>query len=412
MKALFFILILFPSSAFSATRYFLDLSANSQIRDDPHDQREIPLNGYLGFSLNDPTYKAWFDVDMRFFHEFENALDDYDLYQSAVHYRPKPDVQIDLGRQMINRGFSLDTVDGGQLTFSPFEKIALSLYAGVPRTVETGDFNEDDGLSAGIAASLKGFSRTRGGIKVAWKRDRMESVDFGANDRLLLGMDMGYHFRGAWSPFAFVLAEYDTFGSNLDTISAGIDLYPSKRVALNLGFDYFDSNREDSVVTLTDLFTDGETFSGRIGSTWTLIPSRLDFTQTYAYQNLENTDSAREPGHLFEGGFPLYFPKIGLNLIPTYYFTQSFGGRVHGARLDFREQISRWYAEGGIDYSTYVKITGNDDNAFSTFLWSGYELVKGFVFSGGVEYNANNLYEKDIRGSVKLDYRLSGEFKK
>ena len=112
-------------------------------------------------------------------------------------------------------------------------------------------------------------------------------------------------------------------------------------------------------------------------------------------------------GHLAESALPFSFDAIGLVLTPGYYFADSFGGRLHGAKASVHEQwTGSFYTEVGVDFVKYTKITNDNDIAFSTVAWTGYELLKGWTVSGGVEYNKNNAHNKDIRASFRMDYRF------
>ena len=90
---------------------------------------------------------------------------------------------------------------------------------------------------------------------------------------------------------------------------------------------------------------------------------------------------------------------------PAYYFSSSFGGTVHGVRCSLNEEwTEKFSSELGVDFATYQKITSDNDQAFSAVFWAGYEFVKDWKVSAGAEYNRNNLFDRDFRGSFRLDY--------
>lgn len=401
----FFIILLLPQLSEGGTFSVTD-SVIGQVRSDQNEQTEIPLNNYAGFSFT-PAGKISADANMRFFYEPEQKIKDFDLYQTVLHYRASDLFKIDAGRQFVNQGFSVETLDGLQMTILPKGHIGFTVYAGVPRSVEIGDFNKDDGLDAGLSIALKNIPHLQARLQGSLRRAAMTNFDLRQNDQLLIGADLSYQLPGKSSPFLYTLGEYDATGNLFDTITAGLDFYPSKRISFNLEFDRFDIDRNNGHPSILSLFTSGPTLSGRLGSTWTLIPGRLRFMESYAYQSLE-VGGAKEAGHLLDTALALSFENIGLNVEPGYYFSSSFGGHLHGVRLGLHEQFTdKLYTEAGVDYTTYVKITGNDDNAFASYLWSGYEVLKGFIVSGGMEYNQNNLFNKDVRGSFKLDYKYA-----
>ncbi|MDZ4224306.1 MAG: hypothetical protein U1D33_00210, partial [bacterium] len=112
-------------------------------------------------------------------------------------------------------------------------------------------------------------------------------------------------------------------------------------------------------------------------------------------------------GWRIDTGFELAFENAGFRFEPVYYYIKSFGGHVNGVRGYFHEQFNDlFYAELSVDYSTYKKITNDNDYAISLYGWTGYEVAKGLILSGGFEYNKNNLFDKDARAAFRIDYNF------
>lgn len=396
--------LLFPGSAVAGSLH-LNTTLVGQVRENERDQREIPANGYLGFGWvgsKNITLRS----QMRLFRDLDRRLDDYDLYQAVLHFEPAGSLRVDFGRQFVNQGFSVEMLDGIQTTLLPPGPIEVAVFSGIPRSVERGDFNENDGLLTGLSAGLKGVSGTNARIRLAWRKNDIKVSDLRQNDEVRIGTNLSHQWAIEGRPMLYGLAEYDATSKVVDAGTVGVELAPASWVVLNLEGNYFDVNRESSRPTILALFAAGQVWTGRVSSTWTLVPGLLDLTESYSYQRYEIQDGVRRNGYLLDAGLPLSFEAVGLFVQPGYYFAKSFGGDVHGVRAglheDFTDKLS---ADAGVDFATYDKITSDDDNAFSTVVWTGYEILKGWKVSAGFEYNRNNLFDRDVRGSLKVDYR-------
>ncbi|MDO8644303.1 MAG: hypothetical protein Q7S00_04970 [bacterium] len=397
-------LTLSPMKAF-ANSFHLDSGLTGQVRDNESAQREVPLNGTLGLGTTADKWDFSGQTDMRLFRDTARGSDDYDLYQATLHIKPVETIEIDAGRQFINEGFSVGALDGLRLQLFPSKPVTFTVYSGMPRSVELGDFNQDDGLLTGASIKIQQIPRTDLKFDFAWKRDSINTADFNQNDSLFVGTNISHKLPVKGDPYLYGLFEYDLTAKVMNAGTAGLDITPLSRLALNAEFNYFNVNREFNRPSILSLFTEGRTLSGRLGSTTTLISNRLDFVQSYTYQSIEIQNTLQRNGHILETAFQIFFDSIGLQIQPGYYFEKSFGGQLHGVRMGFSEQFTdRWTADTTVDYTTYDKVTNNNDNAFSTIVWSGYELLKGWTVAGGFEYNRNNEFKKDVRGSFKVEY--------
>ena len=411
-RPMIFILLVLLSlglpSTVGAAEFGLDTTLLGQVRENEGDQTEIPVNGYLGLGFSQSKWNFSGETNMRLFRDFPRKLDDYDLYQAVLHIQPIQALKIDFGRQFVSEGFSTEILDGIRLTLMPLKYLDITVYTGMPRSVETGDFDKNNGLFSGISLGLKNVARTNARIHAAWRKHNIRFNDLKQNDEILVGADLSHQFAIPERPLLYGLVEYNVTGKNLDAGTAGVDIAPFSGAALNLEFNYFNVNRDSDRPTILGLFARGRLLTGRFASTWTLIPDRLDFVESYSYQRIEIQEDVRRHGHLLDTAFRISWDEIGLHVEPGYYFARSFGGNLHGVRASLHEQFTdRWYAEAGVDFSKYTKITGKNDTAFSTVIWTGYEVVKDLTLSGGFEYNRNTLFDKDIRGSFKVEYRFN-----
>ncbi len=408
---LFFLFVaalpLLAVSPASAGQFDLNASLLGQVRENTSGLKEAPLNGYFGIAMTQPKWHLSGETDMRLFKDAARKWDDYDLYQAVLHIRPLEVLQIDFGRQFLNEGFSAEIADAIRLKILPPGPIDITVYSGIPRTVETGDFDKNNGLLTGISLGLKNVPKTSAQIHAAWRKNNIRWQDLRENDDLLIGANLSHQFSFKTRPLFYGLIEYDAAARVLSAGTLGVDLYPHKRVAITAEFNDFNANRSSDRTTILGLFTRGRLISGRLASTWTIVPDWLDLTESYSYQRVEDRPGLRSNGHLLDTALEISIDSIGLHLTPGYYFSNSFGGTLHGGRLfvmeHFTDKIS---AEAGFDWTRYSKVTGNDDNAYSGVLWTRYVLPKGFAIAGGFEYNSNNLFRRDIRGSFRLDYHF------
>lgn len=398
--------LLFISFSAHAGDFRLNTSTDGQYRENERGQTEVPVDDYFGMEIDKPEWDFWMETDMRSFRDFDRKLDDYDLYQAVLHFRPAKAIQIDFGRQFINEGFSAETIDGLRLAMIPYKYVDVAVYTGIPRTVEIGDFNKNDGLLTGLTVGLRGKPNMNAQFHMAWRRNNFRRADMRENDEIRAGANLSHQWVGSTTVLLYGLFEYNLTGTVIDTGTAGVDIYPGSRLALNLEFNYFNVDRGMDRQTILSLFTRGRTLGGRFAATATLVPDWLDFIANYSYQRLEIQQGAFRSGHLLDTAFLFSFDSIGLHIQPGYYFSNSFGGTLHGARVFVREEIQKFYADLGVDFTTYDKITGDNDNAFSTVLWAGYEVLKGLTLSGGFEYNRNNAFTRDVRGAFKVDYHF------
>ncbi|OGQ05817.1 MAG: hypothetical protein A3F82_06240 [Deltaproteobacteria bacterium RIFCSPLOWO2_12_FULL_44_12] len=398
---------LLASSIVNAGEFHLNATSLGQVRKNARLQKEIPVNGYLGMAFAQPTWELSGETNMRVIRDFKRKLDDYDLYQAVIHYKPTEKLRIDSGRQIVNQGFSLEMLDGVQTTIMPWDHVDFTVYSGIPRSVEREDFNKNDGLLTGISIGMKNVARTNFSLHAAWRKNDIYFIDPKQNDEARVGANFSHQFAVSTTPMLYGTFEYDAMGKVIDTGVAGFDIYPSKRIALNMEFNYFNISRETDRLTIQRLFTQGRQIGGRFSSTWTLVPNYLDLVESYTYQNVEVVKGDRRHGHIVDAALQLSLDNIGLHIEPGYYFSKSFGGRLHGGRISIHEQFTdKFYTEVGFDFTKYKKITNDNDNAYSGVGWAGYEVAKGLTISGGFEYNKNNSFNKDARGSFRLDYQF------
>jgi len=401
---LIFFSLLFSLPAIAGD-FHLDTTVLGQVRDNDELEKEVPVNGYLGLGVNQPSWHLSGESNMRFFRDFDQKVNDYDLYQTVLHFKPLEYFQLDLGRQFINQGFTASVIDGIMLQLMQSKQIDVTLYSGIPRSVEIGDFNRNDGLLSGLTVAMKKVHNTTAHFHFAWRKNDITQSDLKKNDELYVGVDVSHQFPVTTTPMIYGLFEYDVAAKVINTGTAGIDIYPISQLALNAEFNYFNINRDTNRPTIFSLFTQGNLMQGRFAATWTIVPEYLDFICSYSYQNEKVIEGDRQQGHLIDAAFQVSVEQVGFHIEPGYYYQKSFGGHLNGVRALIHEQFTdKFYADLGVDFAKYVKITNNNDNAFSTIIWSGYEVVKGLTLSGGFEYNTNTFFNRDIRGSFKVAY--------
>ncbi|MBI4411131.1 MAG: hypothetical protein HY541_01445 [Deltaproteobacteria bacterium] len=394
-----------------ADEIHLDASVAGQVREDDQSQRETPVNGYLGALFKDTESHFSTAADLRVFRDFNLRRDAFDLYQALIRWDPIDLLKLDFGRQFISQGFSTDIIDGIKMRIVPKGIVGFTLYAGVPRTVEEGDFNRDDGLLTGLSIGFKDVPRTNAQIHVSWRKEEVNGTGFGGNDEILAGANLSYQLSNSPRTLLYGLFEYDTTGQVINAGTAGVDLSVGRLFSLNTEFNYFNVNRDSERPSILEAFTEGPILSGRGAFTLTLVRRTLDFVSGYSYQWEEITSGTHRPGHLLDAGFEITFEEEGLLLSPGYYFRKSYGGTLHGVRALLHEQFTpRFYFSVAGDYAKYEKVTNHNGNAATLSLWTGYEVIKGLTLSAGWEMNRNVFFDNDVRGSFRIDYAFNHKF--
>ncbi|MBI2981227.1 MAG: hypothetical protein HYY44_02825 [Deltaproteobacteria bacterium] len=398
--ALFFApLVLHTGVGVAEVRLGTDIITQARVNNE--DQRELPFNGYFGGGVSTPDGKISADSDFRIFRDFERSFDDFDLYQTVLHARPGNLLEFHFGRQFLNPGFSTGLLDGLQVTLKPTENFNIGTYGGLPRNVEEGDFQHQDQLLSGLFLDWRNGSGFQARLSGAWRKN---------DDELRVGSSLSYLFKGSMRPLVSGLVEYETGSKRLETGTIGFDLTPASWVTLGIEGNYFNASRETTRRSILSLFSTGELISGRIFSTGTVLPNLLDLTGSYAYQRMEVREGDRRGAHLAEVVLPFSVGSLELDFGPQYSFAKSFGGDVHGIRFFLHKTVfKKGYGEFSVDYATYDKITSDNDQAFSTIAWTGYEFPHHLRLSIGGEYNRNNILEQDVRGSMKLEYRYGSD---
>ena len=270
-RPMIFILLVLLSlglpSTVGAAEFGLDTTLLGQVRENEGDQTEIPVNGYLGLGFSQSKWNFSGETNMRLFRDFPRKLDDYDLYQAVLHIQPIQALKIDFGRQFVSEGFSTEILDGIRLTLMPLKYLDITVYTGMPRSVETGDFDKNNGLFSGISLGLKNVARTNARIHAAWRKHNIRFNDLKQNDEILVGADLSHQFAIPERPLLYGLVEYNVTGKNLDAGTAGVDIAPFSGAALNLEFNYFNVNRDSDRPTILGLFARGRLLTGRFAST-------------------------------------------------------------------------------------------------------------------------------------------------
>ena len=386
-----------------ASEYNIGTKIMGEVKKNTQNRQLFPVNGYISGSAYGS--KTAVETNMRFFRDFDAKLDQYDLYQTVMHAVPFEKLQIDGGRQFINQGFSVEILDGLQATAKPTEYLAITAFSGIPRNTEVQNFSPNTVLLTGLSLGLRDIKKTDAALHVAWRKNNVENTDFNKNDEIQVGAVLSHQFPVSMTPFVYGLIEADATGRMISQATTGLDIYPHSRLALNAEFNYFNVNQGLDRQTIQELYTKGRTLEGRFSATWTILPQYLKLVENYYYDNIEVLPGDLRNNQRLDAGLEMIFDNIGLQFNPGYYFIKSFGGRLNGARVLIHEQFNDlFYAELSVDYTTYKKITNDNDDAVSLYGWSGYEIVKGLVLSGGFEYNKNNLFDRDVRGSFRLDY--------
>ena len=249
----------------------LDATVVGQARENDGSQREIPVNGYLGANLDVPSSHLSTAGDLRIFRDFNRRFDDFDLYQGLIHWEPLDLLKLDFGRQFISQGFSTNIIDGVKMKIVPEGIVGFTLYAGIPRTVEEGDFNRDDGLLTGLSVGFKNIPKTDAQIHVSWRKEDVNGTSLGENDEILAGANLSYQLTKTPSTLVYGLFEYDTTGQVINAGTVGVDFSVDRLFSLNTEFNYFNVSHGADRRSILEALTEGPLLSGRGSFALTLV---------------------------------------------------------------------------------------------------------------------------------------------
>lgn len=403
------VLVFFQSTDAISASWDFGYRNISQIRKGPNRTNEFPINQYVGIGLSQLPRNFSFETNFRAFADPKMDRKAFDLYEAAFHVEPVSSFSLDGGRQWLSDGFDATILDGTRLGFFPSDgHLGGSIYAGIPRYLEDGNFhNVTEGLVIGGALNLLNVKDTSAGFSVRWRKIDATRNDYRHNDTIYLGLAGSHQFTSSsWAPNIYGNAEIDTAGKTLDVGTLGLNFYPHWRVAFTIEGSRFDVARRSADETILGNFFSGSIAQGREGLQ-IKIAKDLNFIQDFSFQYYKVPGRGAENGYTAGAGLGHFWEKAKLSSEGEYYYRKSFGGHVHGGYVALANKYFKHvFANVSFDISRYSKVTGQRDTAISLVGDVGYAFTGRTRLAVGGEFNHNNWFDKEGRITLGLEIGL------
>lgn len=399
-----FLGLLFFSSPTLAGTYYLKNLHLGQAREDLKNRRELPVNHYLGGRYQEKNWQV--DGNFQIYRDWERKKDDFDIYESNFTGRfSESQLEVKAGRQFFTPGFDLFLVDGIKLGWQFSSQAGMGIFSGVPRYTEIGDIKVDANLLSGLQFLFNGLGFT-GNSSVIYLRKDFNHGDWIEKDQLSLAQYLIYDGKKAEKIRPYFGGEYQISGKILEQATSGVYWNPKRPLSFNLEFNLFDENRRELKETLTAFHADGRIYQGRFGGRQKLT-SDLEFFQNYIFGRFKNPAGADRNAHQIEAGFQYFIWPIALQVVPSYGFTKSYGGRVDKVSVGLEKNIGRRVSIVATnDYAQFEKVTHDNGKAFSSFLRAGWHIRPSLSIGSHTAFLKNNEVKREWRGGLFLQWGL------
>ncbi len=393
------------SNTFNAT-----LSNEAQIRTNQNGDREYETENKIGFHAVEQNRNISFTSQFRYSREWNSGDDNIDLYETNIQLGSlfNNHASLNLGRQSLISNVDYILMDGLALTLAPSRVFDVELFAGVPRYFEEGDFDGEVGLVSGLSFVLNQVAYTNARVDVLYQKKNFDNNQLNDTDKIYLS---GSASKGV-SIFRFYgLGEYDLTDTLPTTITLGTEIYPFvQKVGFLIEGNYFDESRNDNLETIFSILSADRLWQIKSGVFVNAI-KHLGLYQNFSLQRFQVLAGQSEDGYNAETGLSYDFDKINLNANLGYYFIDSYGGTLHGVRTALYESWTQnVFSLFSADYVTYTKVTNDNDAGLSFKGTTGVNLNNGLTLAAALEYNYNNAFEHDVRGTFLLNYYFSNHF--
>lgn len=417
MRRIIIIAILLLPAIAHAGRFYLNPEILTQVRKDSLNTRQVPFDFYLNTGVYDLPEEGTFDVSLRNDHIFNIGENQFDLYQAVFRMKDIGDaVDISAGRQFLSPGYHAYLIDGLTTDIGKDDwPVHVGFVAGVPRYLEISDFHGNVGLLAGTTLQLNGFDNTSAKLSAMYNSIKATEGDWKKNQTVLVGLGLYHKFSAKVLPELYGDFEYDTAGKVINTGIAGFGFRPHWRVYLNVEGGVYNVDREWRMPSILGLYSLGPMYQGDTGLNILLYEGNdvfegVSLDASYSFQRFEAASKKADYGNLAMGGLNFTILPAKLDTSIAYRFYDSFGGRANDVQLSLHEEpAKKVYIDFTANYTKYVKITNDNDDAIGLFLMTGVEVLKNLVLSAGGEYLRNNTFRNELRATAQLSYNLDGK---
>lgn len=400
MLAFFFL----SASAVAGESYLRILGLN-EWRDDIRQRKENPTQGFLDIGHKERKWEA--EAHLRVGRDFERKKQGLDLYETNLFGRVLEDrLEIRGGRQFFTPGFNVYLMDGMQADFNLTRQVGFGVYAGIPQTPETDDFQIDTGLISGTRFFWNRISGLTGHLSTLYQQTDFSEKDWIETHRVSVAGYLFFEPVENGNASFYTGSEYQVAGKTLNLLTFGTDFRPHPKWSFNLEGNIFNENRKEIKDTLTAVHADGPITQGRIGARQKLNRD-LSLIENVTFSRLKDPARQMSHSHQLETGIDYYLYPLRLDISPRYALIRSYGGMAQRGSLFlarvFAKQVTLRLQN---DYVHFTKRTHDNGGGFASLLWGGWHLTREWTLGGKVEFRKNNDVSREFRGGFLLEWGI------
>jgi len=423
------VILIFQNRAYSQT--YLDLDYDLTLRDwkecDPFSglqERRTPI--YHDFTLNF-DYNERFSLYTYLFSEKDlNSGDsaDFELFSGYITLKTSTKrFQAKLGRQMVNTGFYLVTVDGATLFAKLNDNLKAEIYGGVPEFFESDfkryetDKSKKGDYSAGVRLIIDNFLLTHGFLNFYAEEE---------NDRKKKNITAGIYKSFFNNTFALDgIVEYEDEVERITNFRSSFNFYPTSNLYLSARFSIYEpinydwevkEENLDDISIFNLLAWHDKSVEHSFSLQYNLSENFTLFNE-FAFVNYNINDEKEENGKRLICG--LYFDDsevINLSSYLKYFYFDNSSGDVHGGEFNLSSVLANalelvltlsaaFYDKINPDLlAPYTNLL--HDETYTIELYTKIDIYEGLYASIRLEESFNEEYEDNLRFTARIGYNF------
>lgn len=404
MKSLLLIILLLTSnSVYSAGIWRMQSETMMSLRNDYNQKIESPFYEYFGANYETFNRSLTFDTNFSVYaNPQKSGENNFELYLLNAGYEIIP------GKLLIQAGRSADfnkatgplLSDRLSFKYNIFEgQGTLGAYAGIERDLNSDVEHPDNNKQVGATFDF----HTKGANPYSLEGKIQKEINIKYSEDYIAVGSHGPFLQSLWGSEFLFSGEHNITNSQTRRLEAGIDFYPSMKLAHRWRFLSYKSRpllgeEHDPIFAVIS--------KGRLYELTSLVDylltREITLSVALSFNDYLLQETKRTQGYRTEFNIN-YFDTSYRWSNKTYYF-QSYGGKIYGNRLVLAlVMLNPYEISGSADVTYYKKITSAKATAISTDLMFG-KIIKDFKWQIGSEFNSNNILNYDFRLLTKLSY--------
>lgn len=401
-SVLFFFAALSSASA-------LELSGQSrtylQSRETADSSQLLPLFEYLDFKADDLGSKqvsfhfgGWLRYDLRD-ESAGNERENSDLQYAYLRVKAKnTDLDMDLGRILVNEGVASEQIDGASLHAALLAGFGIAAFGGSPVETKFDDRSGDSIYGGRISHSVQNVYR----VGFSYLEEKNDRNDFRKEEGIdiwlrpfskmdILGNSFYNSLTSAWMNHSYYLTLGPFAGLRLSALGTKVSYG-----------DYFTSSTTSAFKFDPAVIDPGEKLSTTGGEAAYTFGGTVTLSADYKKHSYDIAGDA----DYFGGKLSYFSTKAGFGVA---------WHRMDGVTDRLKYDEYRAYASGKsgkfdltADYFIvhYDATIDGINDAYAAVLAAGFDFSKRMRLAADVEYARNPFYKEDVRGLVKLVYNF------